>query len=204
MTITKNDFFTANNFETLQDISKKYPEWKDFCMEIVNQMDDKFGVIQYSETTGELKELFFLDQNMAEHNPYPGITASDVQKDKLYLYKAHAVVNGDKVEIKSSELYNTGVDINPLPYTFKENTMIDGKWAYRITIQDDVTYNVGDILLSLDTTLAIDEQTIRCDYNGAMYEVVKIEGENVYLQTKDHTNTPFQDTKSLYLYKKAK
>ena len=34
MTITKNDFFTANNFETLQDISKKYPEWKDFCMEI--------------------------------------------------------------------------------------------------------------------------------------------------------------------------
>ena len=36
MTITKNDFFTANNFETLQDISKKYPEWKDFCLEIVN------------------------------------------------------------------------------------------------------------------------------------------------------------------------
>lgn len=205
MTITKNDFFTANNFETLQDISKKYPEWKDFCLKIVNQMDDKFGVIQYSETTGEMKYLFFLDHTMIETMQLPGITASELQKDKLYLYKVHAVADSASgMQIKSKELYNTGVDINPLPYTFKENTMIDGKWAYRITIQDDVTYNVGDILLSLDTTLAIDEQTIRCDYNGAMYEVVKIEGENVYLQTKDHTNTPFQDTKSLYLYKKAK
>lgn len=37
MTITKND---VNNFKTLQDIGKKYPEWKDFCMQIVNQMDD--------------------------------------------------------------------------------------------------------------------------------------------------------------------
>lgn len=203
MTITKNDFFTANNFETLQDISKKYPEWKDFCLEIVNQMDDKFGVIQYSETSGEVKQLLFLDYNMAEHNPYPGITASELQKDKLYLLKMHATIDGESMELKSSELYNTGVNIKPITYTFKENTEIDGKWAYRITIQDDVTYNVGDTLISLDTVLANEQgDDFRYDYNGAMYEVVKIEGENVYLQTKDHTNTPFQKVKTLYLYKK--
>ena len=203
MTITKNDFFTANNFETLQDISKKYPEWKDFCLEIVNQFDDKFGGTMISETSAEVKQLLFIDNTMAEHNPYPGITASDVQKDKLYLYKAHAVINGDKVEIKSSELYNTGVNIKPITYTFKENTEIDGIWTPIITIQDDVTYNVGDILLSLDTTLALDEQTFRSDYNGAMYEVVKIEGDKVYLQAKDNNvNTPFQEVKTLYLYKK--
>lgn len=200
MTITKNDFFTANNFSTLEDISKKYPEWKDFCMTIVSQMDDKFGETMTSETSAEIKQLFFLDYKMAETMQLTGIT---VQKDKLYLYKIHAAASADDMQIKSEELYNTGVDINPLPYTFKENTMIDGKWAYRITIQNDVTYNVGDTLLSLDTML-IDEShnNLRMDYNGAMYEVVKIEGENVYLQTKDKTNTPFQDTKSLYLYKR--
>ena len=84
MTITKNDFFTANNFKTLQDIGKKYPEWKDFCMEIVNQMDDKFGVTILSETSGEIKQL--VDYNMAEHNTYPELTAADLQKGKLYLY----------------------------------------------------------------------------------------------------------------------
>lgn len=205
MTITKNDFFTANNFSTLEDISKKYPEWKDFCMDIVNQMDDKFGVTMFSETTAELKQLFFLDYKMVETMQLPGLTASELQKDRLYLYKIHATIDGESMELKSEELYNTGVDINPLPYTFKENTMIDEKGAYKITIQDDVTYNVGDTLLSLDTMLAdAAHNDIRSDYNGAMYEVVKIEGENVYLQTKDDTNSPFQETKSLYLYKKAK
>ena len=86
MTITKNDFFTANNFKTLQDIGKKYPEWKDFCMEIVNQMDDEFGVTILSETSGEIKQLVFVDYNMAEHNTYPELTAAYLQKGKLYLY----------------------------------------------------------------------------------------------------------------------
>ena len=197
MTITKNDFFTANNFKTLQDIGKKYPEWKDFCMEIVNQMDDKFG-----ETSAEIKQLLFLDQNMAEHNPYPGITASELQKDKLYLYKMHATTDGESVELKSSELYNTGVNIKPIPYTFNKNTDIDGKQACIITIQDDVTYNVGDTLLALEAVL-LDGEQFRSDYNGALYEVVKIEGDKVYLQTKDNNvNTPFQEVKTLYLYKK--
>ena len=202
MTITKNDFFTANNFKTLQDIGKKYPEWKDFCMEIVNQMDDKFGVTMLSETSGEIKQLLFLDYNMAEHNPYPGITVSELQKDKLYLYKMHATTDGESVELKSSELYNTGVNIKPIPYTFNKNTDIDGKWAYIITIQDDVTYNVGDTLLALEAVL-LDGEQFRNDYNGALYEVVKIEGDKVYLQAKDNNvNTPFQEVKTLYLYKK--
>ena len=202
MTITKNDFFTANNFKTLQDIGKKYPEWKDFCMEIVNQMDDKFGVTMRSETSGELKQLMFVDYNMAEHNPYPGLTASELQKDKLYLFKMHATIDGESMELKSSELYNTGVNIKPIPYTFNKNTDIDGKWAYIITIQDDVTYNVGDTLLALEAVL-LDGEQFKSDYNGALYEVVKIEGDKVYLQAKDNNvNTPFQEVKTLYLYKK--
>ena len=201
MTITKNDFFTANNFKTLQDIGKKYPEWKDFCMEIVNQMDDKFGTTMYSETSAEIKQLMFVDYNMAEHNPYPGLTASELQKDKLYLYKVHAEVDSTGMTLKSSELYNTGVNIKQIPYTFNKNTDIDGKQAYIITIQDDVTYNVGDTLLALEAVL-LDGEQFRNDYNGALYEVVKIEGDKVYLQTKDNVNTPFQEVKTLYLYKK--
>ena len=38
MTITKNDFFTANNFKTLQDIGKNY-EWEDFFKSITEQFD---------------------------------------------------------------------------------------------------------------------------------------------------------------------
>lgn len=205
MTITKNDFFTANNFKTLQDIGKKYPEWKDFCMEIVNQMDDKFGVTMLSETSGELKELFFLDQNMAEHNPYPGITASELQKDKLYLYKMHATIDGESQEFKNTELYNTGVNIKPLTFIFNENTMIDGKWSPVITIQSDDTFNVGDTLLSLESYIANEQHNdTRYDYNGAMYEVVKVEGKKVYLLTKDEVNTLVEQTQTLYLYNRAK
>ena len=205
MTITKNDFFTANNFETLQDISKKYPEWKDFCMEIVNQFDDKFGVTMLSETSGELKELFFLDQNMAEHNPYPGITASELQKDKLYLYKMHVTIDGESEELKSTELFDTGVDMKPLTFIFNENTMIDGKWSPVITIQSDDTFNVGDTLLSLESYIANEQHNdIRMDYNGAMYEVAKVEGKKVYLLTKDEVNTLVEETQTLYLYNRAK
>ena len=205
MTITKNDFFTANNFKTLQDIGKKYPEWKDFCMEIVNQMDDKFGLTMYSETSGELKELFFLDQNMAEHNTYPGITASELQKDKLYLYKMHATIDGESQELKSTELFDTGVDMKPLTFIFNENTMIDGKWSPVITIQSDDTFNVGDTLLSLESYISNEQHNdIRMDYNGAMYEVAKVEGKKVYLLTKDEVNTLVEETQTLYLYNRAK
>lgn len=205
MTITKNDFFTANNFKTLQDISKKYPEWKDFCMEIVNQMDDKFGETMLSETSAEIKQLMFVDYNMSEHIPYPELTAADLQKDKLYLFKIHATIDGESEEVKNTELYNTGVDMKPLTFIFNENTMIDGKWSPVITIQSDDTFNVGDTLLSLETWIANEEHNdVRYDYNGAMYEVVKVEGKKVYLLTKDEINKPFERTYTLYLYNRAK
>ena len=204
MTITKNDFFTANNFKTLQDIGKKYPEWKDFCMEIVNQMDDKFGITMLSETSAEIKQLMFVDYNMAEHNPYPGLTASELQRDRLYLYKMHAT-EGDNIEIKSAEVFDTGVDMKPLTFIFNENTMIDGKWSPVITIQSDDTFNVGDTLLSLESYIANEQHNdIRMDYNGAMYEVAKVEGKKVYLLTKDEVNTLVEETQTLYLYNKAK
>ena len=206
MTITKNDFFTANNFETLQDISKKYPEWKDFCMEIVNQMDDKFGVTMLSETSAEIKQLFFIDYNMLHSTIIEGITAADLQKDKLYLYKMHATIDGGSAELKSKELFDTGVNYKLLSYIKNsKTTLIDGIECDSITIQNDDTFNVGDTLLSLDNWIANEEHNdTRMDYNGAMYEVVKVEGKVIYLRTKDEINKPFQETQTLYLYNRAK
>lgn len=207
MTITKNDFFTSNNFETLQDISKKYPEWKDFCMEIVNQMDDKFGATLYSETSGETKQLWFIDYNMIQRFALVGLETSELQKDRLYLYKFHAVLTESGIDIKSKELFDTGVNIaKMLPYIKSGKVLVDGVEYDSITLQtDDDTYNVGDTLISLDTVLANEEgDDTRYDYNGAMYEVVKVEGKVIYLRTKDNVNTPFQETQTLYLYNRAK
>ena len=206
MTITKNDFFTANNFKTLQDIGKKYPEWKDFCMEIVNQFDDKFGVTMLSETSTEIKQLFFIDYNMLHSTAIEGITAADLQKDKLYLYKLHTTTDGESAELKSKELYNTGVNYKLLSYIKNsKTTLIDGIECNSITIQNDDTFNVGDTLLSLDNWIANEEgDDTRYDYNGAMYEVVKVEGKVIYLRTKDNVNKHFEQTQTLYLYNKAK
>ena len=207
MTITKNDFFTANNFETLQDISKKYPEWKDFCMEIVNQMDDKFGLTMYSETSAEIKQLVFIDYNMAQRILFVGLETSELQKDRLYLYKFHATTDGQSGELKSKELFDTGVNIAKMPpYIKSGKVLVDGVEYDSITLQtDDDTYNVGDTLISLDTVLANEEgDDVRYDYNGAMYEVAKVEGKVIYLRTKDNVNTPFNETQTLYLYNRAK
>ena len=207
MTITKNDFFTANNFETLQDISKKYPEWKDFCMEIVNQFDDKFGLTMYSETSAEIKQLVFIDYNMAQRILFVGLETSELQKDRLYLYKFHATTDGQSGELKSKELFDTGVNIaKMLPYIKSGKVLVDGVEYDSITLQtEDDTYNVGDTLISLDTVLANEEgDDVRHDYNGAMYEVAKVEGKVIYLRTKDNVNTLFNETQTLYLYNRAK
>ena len=207
MTITKNDFFTANNFKTLQDIGKKYPEWKDFCMEIVNQMDDKFGLTMLSETSVEVKQLVFVDYNMAQRIAFVGLETSKLQKDRLYLYKFHATTDGQSGELKSTELFDTGVNIAKMPpYIKSGKVLVDGVEYDSITLQtDDDTYNVGDTLISLDTVLANEEHNdVRYDYNGAMYEVAKVEGKVIYLRTKDNVNTPFRETQTLYLYNKAK
>ena len=207
MTITKNDFFTANNFKTLQDIGKKYPEWKDFCLEIVNQFDDKFGLTMYSETSAEIKQLVFIDYNMAQHILFVGLETSKLQKDRLYLYKFHAVLTESGVDIKSKELFDTGVNIaKMLPYIKSGKVLVDGVEYDSITLQtEDDTYNVGDTLISLDTVLANEEgDDVRYDYNGAMYEVAKVEGKVIYLRTKDNVNTLFNETQTLYLYNRAK
>ena len=205
MTITKNDFFTANNFKTLQDISKKYPEWQDFCMDIVNQFDDKFGVTMLSETSGEIEQLVFVDYNVAQSIVILGLAASELQKDKLYLYKTHSTKNGNIVDLKSSELFNTGVNCKLLSYTKGSDISYGGEKLSIITIQNDDTFNVGDTLISLDTWIANEEgNDIRYDYNGAMYEVAKVQDKTIYLRAKDNVNTPFKETQTLYLYNKAK
>ena len=202
MTITKNDFFTANNFKTLQDISKKYPEWKDFCMEIVNQMDDKFG-----QTKAETKQLWFIDYTMADSLQLPGLSASELQKDRLYLYKVHAVKNSTGITVKSKELYDTGVNIAQMPPYIKGDDIFYGDERRSIiNLQtDDYTYNVGDTLISLGTILKNDDDTERMDYNGALYEVVNVQDKKtIYLITKDKVSTPFKKAQTLYLYNRAK
>ena len=206
MTITKNDFFTANNFETLQDISKKYPEWKDFCMEIVNQFDDKFGTTMYSETSGEIEQLVFVDYNVAQSIVILGLAASELQKDKLYLYKMHSTIDGNIVDLKSSELFNTGVNIDePIKYIIRGKEVINGVQCDVIELNSfPYNYTAGDTLLSLDTILKNDDNTEREDYNGALYEVVQARGAILYLRTKDKIKTPLKDTQALYLYNRAK
>ena len=202
MTITKNDFFTANNFKTLQDIGKNYPEWKDFCMEIVNQMDDKFG-----QTKAETKQLWFIDQTMADSLQLPGLSASELQKDRLYLYKVHAVKDSTGNTVKSKELYDTGVNIAQMPPYIKGDDIFYGdERRSLIHLQtDDYTYNVGDTLISLGTILKNDDDTERMDYNGALYEVVHVQDKKaIHLITKDKVSTPFKKAQALFLYKKAK
>ena len=206
MTITKNDFFTANNFKTLQDIGKKYPEWKDFCMEIVNQFDDKFGTTMYSETSGEIEQLVFVDYNVAQSIVILGLAASELQKDKLYLYKMHSTIDGNIVDLKSSELFNTGVNIDePIKYIIRGKEVINGVQCDVIELNSfPYNYTAGDTLLSLDTILKNDDNTEREDYNGALYEVVQARGAILYLRTKDKIKTPLKDTQALYLYNRAK
>ena len=83
-----------------------------------------------------------------------------------------------------------------LPYIKSGKVLVDGVEYDSITLQtEDDTYNVGDTLISLDTVLANEEgDDVRHDYNGAMYEVAKVEGKVIYLRTKDNVNTPFYDT----------
>lgn len=198
MTITKNDFFTANNFKTLQDIDKKYPEWKDFCMEIVNQMDDKFGVTMLSETSTEIKQLGFIDNVMGQRAQIEGL-----QEGKLYLIKMHIIADEQGEQILEQELYNTEVDLGKsLIVTYSSAERIDGIERGVITLQSDDTYNVGDTLLLLEEAIPNEDgKDSRYDYNGDLYEVIKVEGEKIYL---DKSEVLFKETKSLYLYKKAK
>ena len=212
MTITKNDFFTSNNFKTLQDISKKYPEWKDFCLEIVNQFDDKFGTTMYSETSGEaigeIKQLWFTDYTIAERLQLLSLSElKKMQKDKLYLYKVHSdKVTNSYTKVTSTELYNTGVNIDePIKYIIREKEVINGVECDVIELKSfPYNYTAGDTLLSLDTILKNDDNTERADYNGALYEVVEASGVILYLRTKDKIKTPLKDTQALYIYNKAK
>lgn len=200
MTITKNDFFTANNFETLQDISKKYSEWKDFCMEIVNQMDDKFGQTKINDTHTDFKMMQFYDSRTIKNWGIEGL-----QEDTLYIMKQYVILEGDDGQEISKELYNTGVYIGQTPnYKYNANWELNGKQQPSITLQSDVTYNVGDVLISFDATIPNDG-SIRYDYNGALFEVYKVDGTKVDLVCKDEiSNNGFQDITGFFLYKKAK
>ena len=200
MTITKNDFFTANNFSTLEDISKKYPEWKDFCEQIVNQFDDKFVMTQINETSKDIKKLLFADKYMIQNE-----NISEAQEGNLYLIKQH-ILRKESDQVLSSELYNTKVYLGePSTFSYSGRTIIEGQTCYIMTIKSDDNYNIGDTLISFESRLNNEAHNgIRYAYNGAMYEVAKVEGKVIYLRTKDNVNTLFNETQTLYLYNRAK
>ena len=106
-----------------------------------------------------------------------------------------STIDGNIVELKSSELFNTGVNCKLLSYTKGSDISYGGERLSTITIQNDDTFNVGDTLISLDTYIANEEgNDIRYDYNGAMYEVAKVQDKTIYLRAKDNVNTPFKET----------
>ena len=200
MTITKNDFFTANNFKTLQDIGKKYPEWKDFCMEIVNQFDDKFVMTQINETSKDIKKLLFADKYMIQNE-----NISEAQEGNLYLIKQH-ILRKESDQVLSSELYNTKVYLGePSTFSYSGRTIIEGQTCYIMTIKSDDNYNIGDTLISFESRLNNEAHNgIRYDYNGVLYKVVKVEDTKVYITTEEDVNTPTPAVTQFYLYKKAK
>ena len=108
----------------------------------------------------------------------------------------HSTIDGNITELKSSELYNTGVNIDkPIKYNYSRTEVIDGVKCDVIELNSfPYNYTAGDTLLSLDTILKNDDNTERADYNGALYEVVKASGAILYLRTKDKIKTPLKDT----------
>ena len=193
MTITKNDFFTANNFKTLQDISKEY-EWEDFFKSITEQFDatwSKDNKIQILRGSIIKNSNNFEDKN-------------DLQEDKLYIARIQTFRPVSALPYTKYTYYDTGV------YVGESSKFSDGgeyaelgKPHIEVIIpQDDTNYNVGDVFIDFDryVTGPNGGATLN-DYNGAVYEVYKIKDEKIYLMTMTK-HLEGGKLGQLYLYKK--
>ena len=193
MTITKNDFFTANNFETLQDISKEY-EWEDFFKSITEQFDatwSKDNKIQILRGSIIKNSNNFKDTD-------------DLQEDKLYIARTYVIRPVSALPYVKYTYYDTGVYVGESSKFSDGGEYVElGKPHIEVIIpQDDTNYNVGDVFIDFDryVTGPNGGATLN-DYNGAVYEVYKIKDEKIYLMTMTK-HLEGGKLGQLYLYKK--
>ena len=193
MTITKNDFFTANNFKTLQDIGKNY-EWEDFFKSITEQFDatwSKDNKIQI------LRGSIIKNSNNFEDT-------NDLQEDKLYIARTYVIRPVSALPYTKYTYYDTGVYVGESSkFSSGEKYSELGKPPIEVIIpQDDTEYNVGDVFIDFDRYVTPKGGgATRNDYNGAVYEVYKIKDGKIYLMTM----TKYLEggkLGQLYLYKK--
>ena len=196
MTITKNDFFTANNFKTLQDIGKNY-EWEDFFKSITEQFDatwSKDNEIQILRGSIIKNSNNFKDTN-------------DLQEDKLYIVRTYVIRPVSALPYVKYTYYDTGVYVGESSKFSSDRNYIQvvGNQARKVEViipQDDTEYNVGDVFIDFDryVTGPNGGATLN-DYNGAVYEVYKIENEKIHLMTMTK-HLEGGKLGQLYLYKK--
>ena len=194
MTITKNDFFTANNFKTLQDIGKNY-EWEDFFKSITEQFD---------ATWSKDNQIKILRGSIIKNNNNYKDT-DDLQEDKLYIARIQTFRPVSALPYTKYKYYDTGVYVGESSKFSSGGEYSElGKPHIEVIIpQDDTEYNVGDVFIDFDRYVQNPNVigTTRNDYNGAVYEVYKIKDGKIYLMTmtKDLEGGKLGQ---LYLYKK--
>lgn len=193
MTITKNDFFTANGFNTFTDISKKY-EWEDFFKSITEQFDF---------TWSNDNQIKILRGSIIKNNKNFKDT-NDLQEDKLYIVRSYVIRPVSALPYVKFAYYDTGVYVGESSKFSSGGEYIEfGKPHIEVIIpQDDTKYNIGDVFIDFDRYVTgPNGGDTRKDYNGVVYEVYKIKDEKIYLMTM----TKYVENNKLgqlYLYKK--
>lgn len=194
MTITKNDFFTANNFKTLQDISKEY-EWEDFFKSITEQFD---------ATWSQDNQIRILRGSIIKYDKNRFKDTDDLQEDKLYIVRIQVFRPANALPYSKYTYYDTGIYVGESSKFSSGGEYVEfGKPDIEVIIpQDDTEYNIGDVFIDLDRNVYEENGgKIRNDYNGVVYEVYKIKDGKIYLMTmtKHNENSLLGQ---LYLYKK--
>ena len=196
MTITKNDFFTAYNFKTLQDIGKEY-EWEDFFKSITKQ---------FNFTWSKDNKIQILRGSIIKNNNSFKDT-NDLQEDKLYIVRTYVIRPVSALPYVKYTYYDTGVYVGESSKFSSDRDYIQvvGNQARNvqvITPQDDTEYNVGDVFIDFDRYVYPEGGgATRNDYNGIVYEVYKIKDGKIHLMamTENEENGLLGQ---LYLYKK--
>ena len=193
MTITKNDFFTAYNFKTLQDIGKEY-EWEDFFKSITKQ---------FNATWNNDNKIQILRGSIIKNNNNFKDT-NDLQEDKLYIARTYVIRPVSALPYVKYTYFDTGVYVGESSkFSDGGEYMELGKPDIEVIIpQDDAEYNVGDVFIDFDRYVTPKGGgATRNDYNGAVYEVYKIKDGKIYLMTMTK-NKKNSQLGQLYLYKK--
>lgn len=193
MTITTNDFLTANNFKTLQDIGKEY-EWEDFFKSITEQFDT---------TWSQDNKIQILRGSIIKNNKNYKDT-NDLQEDKLYIVRTQVFRPVSALPYSKQTYYDTGVYVGESSKFSSGGEYSElGKPPIEVIIpQDDTKYNIGDVFIDFDRYVQVPNGGVnRNDYNGAVYEVYKIKDGKIYLMTMTKL---LEGGKlgQLYLYKK--